>query len=71
MWVSYFDREHSRIISEHNENQPEDRWESFSWVVGYYNPDGTFQRWDMFHSKWEAEEKVHYLNGGCIKRCEQ
>ncbi len=70
MWVCYFDRDHSRDITEHNKNYPEDKRESTSWVVGYYKPDGIFQWWNSFPYRWEAEEKVHYLNGGCTKACE-
>ena len=70
MWVCYFDRDHSSAITAHNENQPEEKWESTSWVVGHYKPDGDFKRWTVFAYKWEAEEKVHYLNGGCTKTCQ-
>ena len=34
------------------------------WTVGFYRPDGTWEPESDHGSPEEAEERVHYLNGG-------
>lgn len=35
-----------------------------SYLVGYFKPDGTFERDHAYSSKAEAAERVNFLNGG-------
>ena len=71
MWVCSFDVYHSKTILDYNDTvELKERKQCFPYMVGHFKPDGKFDIWDRFSEKREAEEKVHYLNGGCAKRCE-
>jgi hypothetical protein len=73
MWICYFDLDYSIRVAELNKKRKEgeEPLTSYDFNVGFYKPDGAFEEWDSFERRREAEEMVHYLNGGCIKRCEQ
>jgi len=38
--------------------------ERFLWTVGFYSPDGEWNPESDYDSKYEAAERVHWLNGG-------
>lgn len=38
--------------------------ESGCYTVGFYNPDGNWEPESDWPTRKEAEDRVHYLNGG-------
>jgi hypothetical protein len=36
-------------------------------MVGFYDPKGTWRTYISFNTLSQAEEKVHYLNGGDVR----
>ena len=34
------------------------------WTVGFYSPDGEWHAESDYNLKYEAAERVHWLNGG-------
>ena len=55
-------------------NNPYEWYKDIPYEVGYYAPNLEFivqASRGRFRTMEEAEEKVHYLNGGCTKECRE
>ena len=67
MWICFDDMEYALQVMELNKTQKDEGKNpltSYRYKVGFYKPNGDFEKWDNFERIDEAEAKVHYLNGG-------
>ena len=74
MWICFSDMDYAlRYVEINKERKDEGKGPLtiYEYKVGFYKPDGVFEQWDQFVHRKEAEDLVHYLNGGCTKECRE